>query len=113
MKGVRDLMPEPEMPRRDWPWLSDPGSMFYSIAGFARIAASGLEVGIFPKYIVDDSEFIVHPELIGRDLMLVLVIAIRRAKTAGVELDFEALIAAARAEAERWERAQQRLPEPR
>jgi hypothetical protein len=96
------------MPRPAWPWRSDPGKNFNSIATFARITA-GFEHKL---YGVDDSEYITDPELIARDLTLVLVMATRRAKRAGVELDFENLIDEARAEVERWEKAQHLPPEP-
>lgn len=91
-----------------WPWRYDPGSAFNVIASFARIAA-GFEIR---THGVDDSEYIIEPELVARDLTLVLVMAIRRAKRAGVELDFEQLVAAARAEVERWEKTRHPPAEP-
>lgn len=78
------------------------------IATFARLAA-GFEIGCQG---VDDGELIADPELIVRDSILMLVMAMRRAKRAGFELDVESLIEMARAEVERWEKTQHLPPEP-
>lgn len=91
-----------------WPWRSDPGSAFNTVATFARLTA-GFEARL---YGVDDSEYIAEPELIARDSILLLVMAIRRARRAGFDLDLERLIAMARAEADRWERTGNLPPEP-
>ena len=101
-------MVEHELLYPPWPWRSDPGSTFNVLANFARIAA-GFEIGLQG---VDDSELIADPELIVRDSILLLVMAIRRTRRAGFDLDLERLIAMARAEADRWERAGDAPPEP-
>lgn len=88
-------MPVIDLPRV-WRW--DPGQTFNVIAGHARIAAG------FPieAYGPSETEFLEEPELISRDLTFILVMGIRQAMRAGIELDFDALVAAARAEVERW-----------
>lgn len=90
-------MPVIDLPRF-WRW--DPGKTFNAIAGHARIAAG------FPieAYGPSEAELLEEPELIQRDLTLVLAMGIRQARRAGIELDFDALLAAARAEAGQWER---------
>lgn len=91
-------MPVIELPR---PWRWDPGQTFNAIATHVRVAA-GFPIGAYGP---SEAEFLEEPELIRRDLALVLAMGIRQARRAGVELDFDALIAAARAEAEQWERS--------
>jgi hypothetical protein len=53
---------------------------------------------------VDDREYDRSPQLVGRDLAIVMVMAARRAKRAGVELDFVEAVETARAELARLER---------
>lgn len=90
-------MPVIDLPR-SCRW--DPGKTFNAIAGHARIAAG------FPieAYGPSEAEFLEEPELVPRDLILVLAMGLRQARRAGIELDFDALIAAAQAEARQWER---------
>jgi hypothetical protein len=65
-----------------------------------RISA-GFEIR---DHMVEDREYDRKPELVSRDLVLVMVMAASRAKRAGLELDFAEVAERARAELARLER---------
>lgn len=93
-------MPKPNLLSGPWPWRWEPGNGFHNVAVHGRISA-GFEIR---THMVDDREYDRSPQLVARDLAIVMVMAALRAKRAGVELDFAAAAATARAELARLER---------
>lgn len=66
------------------PWRWEPGNAFHNAAVHGRISA-GFEI---QTHMIDDHEYDGEPHVVVRDLALPMVMAARRAKRAGVELDF-------------------------
>lgn len=93
-------MPKSNLERGPWPWRWEPAKSFENSAVHGRISA-GFEIR---EHMVEDQEYERRPELVARDLVLLMVMAGRRAKQAGLDLDFAEIAETARAELARLER---------
>lgn len=89
-----------DLARGPWPWRWEPGNAFHNAAVHGRISA-GFEI---QTHMVDDREYDSKPQVVARDLVLLMVMAARRAKRAGVELDFAQVAEMARTELARLDR---------
>lgn len=87
-------MVKQNLERGPWPWRWEPANAFHTVAVHGRISA-GFEI---QTHMVDDREYDRQPQEIARDLAIVMVMAGRRAKRAGVEVDFAEVVELARAE---------------
>jgi hypothetical protein len=93
------MTPKPNLERGPWPWRWEPGNGFHNVAVHGRISA-GFAI---QTQMIDDGEYDRKPQLVARDLAIVMVMAARRAKRAGVELNFAEVAELARAELARLE----------
>jgi hypothetical protein len=93
-------MAKPSFEQGPWPWRWEPGNAFHNAAVHGRISA-GFEIR---THMVEDHEFDGNPQLVARDLALLMVMAARRVKRAGVDLDFAKVAEMARIELARLDR---------